>query len=233
MKDWIEVIKSEFPDKAIDISESLQLLKETISSTMDDINAKLNEAFVDRDFSLMEKYSQLAKETHNYEAKIGEIIELIDMEDVQIEDETDEEVEQRTILNYKEYVVDHHVEHTLYDDFTHKRPYAFKINDYQIVKVKTWQDMLIKTCEVLLALDEKKFLNFENIKDMNGKKKKYFSVNPNEMRSPRSVKDKIYVETNQSANSIRNLIIKLLKAYSFKISEYKVFFRADYTNIKK
>lgn len=234
MRDWLEIIKNEFPDKAIDISESLQLLRETINSTMDDINIKLNETFASRDFASMIRYSQLAKETHGYEIRLGEIIELVDTEDVQIEDETDEETEQKTIPNYEEYVVDHHVEHTLYDDFTHKRPYAFKINNnHQIVKVKTWKDMLIKTCEILLALDEKKFLNFEDAKDMNGKKTKYFSTISDGMRNPRKIGDKIYVETNQSANSIRNLIIKLLRAYNLKINEYKVFFRADYTNLQR
>lgn len=233
MKDWIDFLKNEFPNKAIDISESLQLLNETLSSTMEDINTKLNEAFAERDFQSMEKYSLIAKETHEYELKIGEIIDFIDMEELQIQDEIYEEIDKKAILNYDEYKVDHNVEHTLYDDFTHKRPYAFKINEYQLTKIKTWQDMLINTCEILIGLDEEKLLKFENNKAMNGKKKKYFSISPNQMRNPKMVSNKIYVETNQSANSIRNLIIKLLKEYEIKISEYKVFFRADYTNITK
>ena len=233
MKDWIDFLKNEFPNKAIDISESLQLLNETLSSTMEDINTKLNEAFAERDFQSMEKYSLIAKETHEYELKIGEIIDFIDMEELQIQDEIYEEIDKKAILNYDEYKVDHNVEHTLYDDFTHKRPYAFKINEYQLTKIKTWQDMLINTCEILIGLDEEKLLKFENNKAMNGKKKKYFSISPNQMRNPKIVSNKIYVETNQSANSIRNLIIKLLKEYEIKISEYKVFFRADYTNITK
>lgn len=233
MKDWIDFLKKEFPNKAIDISESLQLLNETLSSTMEDINTKLNEAFAERDFQSMEKYSLIAKETHEYELKIGEIIDFIDMEELQIQDEIYEEIDKKAILNYDEYKVDHNVEHTLYDDFTHKRPYAFKINEYQLTKIKTWQDMLINTCEILIGLDEEKLLKFENNKAMNGKKKKYFSISPNQMRNPKIVSNKIYVETNQSANSIRNLIIKLLKEYEIKISEYKVFFRADYTNITK
>lgn len=233
MKDWLEVIKNEFSDKAIDIAESLQLLQETVNTTMDDINSKLNDAFIKRDFPGMEKYTKLAKETHIYETKIKEIIEQLDMDNQIVVDETDEEIEKRTIPNYSDYVIDHHIEHTLYEDFTHKRPYAFKIKHNHLVKVKSWQDILIKTCEFLLAVDEKKFLNFESIEEMNGKKNKYFSVESNKMRVPRNVSNRIYVETNQSANAIRNLIIKLLKAYNFKINEYKVFLRADYTNIQK
>lgn len=233
MKDWLEDIKNQFPDKAIDISESLQLLKETINGTMDDINKKLNDAFIKRDFEAIERYTLLAKKTHGYENRIEEVIEQIGIESELEVDETDEETEKRAIPNYTDYVVDHNIEHTLYDDFTYKRPYAFRINAHQLVKVKTWQDMLIQTCEFLLVVDERKFLNFEYSKEMQGKKNKYFSVEPDKMRQPRKIGDKIYVETNQSANSIRNLIIKLLKAYNFKITEYKVFFRADYANLNK
>lgn len=68
---------------------------------------------------------------------------------------------------------------------------------------------------------------------MNGKKIQYFSVNPENMRKPKIVNNKIYVEMNQSGNAIRNLIIKLLKEYNFKINEYKVYFRADYSNLNK
>ena len=93
--------------------------------------------------------------------------------------------------------------------------------------------MLVKTCEILLALDEKKFLNFENVSEMNGKKNMYFTTNPSNMMKPKNVSGKIYIETNQSSNAIRNLLVKLLKKYQFKISEYKVYFRADYTNLNK
>jgi uncharacterized protein YeeX (DUF496 family) len=41
----------------------------------------------------------------------------------------------------------------------------------------------------------------------------------------------IYVETNMSSNSIRNIIIKMLKEYNIKISDFKLYFRADYTNM--
>lgn len=225
--------KNQFPDKAIDIAESLQLLKETVNGTMDDINKKLNDAFIKRDFEAIERCTLLAKKTHGYENRIEEVIEQIGIESELEVDETDEETEKRAIPNYTDYVVDHHIEHTLYDDFTYKRAYAFRINAHQLVKVKTWQDMLIKTCEFLLVVDERKFLNLEDCKEMQGKKNKYFSVDSYKMRQPRKIGDKIYVETNQSANSIRNLIIKLLKAYNFKITEYKVFFRADYSNINK
>jgi ribose 5-phosphate isomerase RpiB len=53
------------------------------------------------------------------------------------------------------------------------------------------------------------------------------------MNDPKPVLNKIYVETNQSANSLRNLIVKMLKEFNLKISDYKIYFRADYTELNK
>ncbi len=231
MKQTLETIKNEFPDKAIDISESLQLLKEIINNAMEDINGKINMAFGNRDFNNVKKYSDLAERTHIYEQKIEEVIDFIDIENNSIENETDEKTEKKTIPNYADYMVDHNIEHTLYENFTHKRPFAFKINDNQLIEVNTWQDLFIKTCEFLLTVDEDKFLSLEDNERMNGKKNKYFSTSPAEMRNPKTILNKIYVETNQSANGFRNIIVKLLKEYNFKISEYIIFLRADYTKL--
>lgn len=235
MKEALKTVKIEFPDKAIDILESLQLLQETISSTMEDINDKINEAFNNRDFNSVQMYSKLAKETHSYEEKLEGIIDFIDVEidDMILGNETDEETEKRIIPNYADYLVDHNIEHTLHENLTHKRPYAFKVSNYQKIEVNTWRDMFIKTCELLLAVDEDKFLSFENNERMNGKKNKYFSTDPSSMRDPKPVLDKIYVETNRNANGLRNTIVKLLKEYNFKVSEYKIYFRADYSEINR
>lgn len=199
MKELLSTIKNEFPDKAIDISESLQLLKEMVNSTMEDINDKMNIAFENRT----------------------------------IENEIDEEDEKRTIPNYDDFVVDYNIEHSLYESFTHKRPFAFQIRQEKLIEIKTWQEMLARTCEYLIGIDEGKFLNFENSSHMNGKKNKYFSKNPNLLRNPVSIMDKIYIETNLSSNDIRNKIIKMLKEYNIKITDYKVYFRADYTSLNK
>ncbi|MCG8538841.1 MAG: hypothetical protein MJA82_02735 [Clostridia bacterium] len=229
----IEKVKEESPDKAIDISESLDLLRTVINDTIEVFGDKINAAISNRDFESVNIYSDIAKEAHSYEGKIEEIMTMLEVEEIEINEETEEEIEKTTIPNYAEYVVDNKIEHTLYENFTHKRPFAFKLNEHQIIEVSTWQDMLIKTCEYLLAIDEEKFMNFENNEKMNGKKNKYFSTNPNSMRKARTVNHKIYVEINQSGNAIRNLIVKLLKEYDFKISEYKVYFRADYSTLNR
>ncbi len=230
-QELVKRIKEEFPDKAIDIMESLELLRVVINDTVEAVGTKINTSFSQKQYDKIPYYSSMAEDIGVCEKKIEEMISMIDVDDLIVEEETDEEAEVKIIPNYSEYIVDHNSEHTLYENFTHKRPYGFKLNDQHIVEVKTWQDMLIKTCEYLLTIDEKKFMGFENKKTMNGKKNKYFSTNPDDMRKPRKVADKIYVEINQSGNAIRNLIMKLLKEYNFSIGEFKVYFRADYTSL--
>lgn len=230
----IEIIKKEFPEKAIDLSECLTLLNEVINDTMEAMNNKMSSAYSIRDFANSKKYMDLGMFINEYENKINEIIDKLEVEDTQIEleSETDEETEKKIIPNYAEYTVDSRIEHTLYENFTHIRPASFKLNNYN-EEVRTWQEMLIKTCEYLLKTNQEKMHSFCNIPSMNGKKNKYFTKNASELRKAAPISSDLFIETNMSGNSIRNLIIKILKEYGLKASDYKVYYRADYTALNK
>lgn len=99
----------------------------------------------------------------------------------------------------------------MYENFTHIRPFGFKINNNRLIEGRTWQEVLIKTSEILFNKYRTKLLSFENNKNMNGKKNKYFSCKAEGIRKPELVANSIYIETNMSENAIRNLIIKMLK----------------------
>lgn len=228
----VEKFKEEFPDKAIDISEGIELLRETIKDSIDAIGNRINKAITNReDFENLSVYYDMAKDAYGIEKKIQEIMNMLEVEEIEVSEETEEEIKKKTIPNYVDYIVDNNIEHTLYENFTHKRPFGFKFNENHVVEVSTWKDMLVKTCKILMVIDKNKFMSFESNDAMNGKKKKYFSANPNLMTKPRKIADNIYIETNQSGNAIRNLMVKLLKEYDFRINDYKVYFRADYTNL--
>ena len=225
-------IKNEFPEKAIEIIEGLELLRMVIDDTVVTIGEKVNESFSEKQYDKLPYYSKLAEEMGTYEKKLKEVIDILDIEDLELEGkkEVDEEKE---IPDYDQYTIDKNIEYSLYENFTHKRPYAFKLLDDRLIRVKTWQEMLIKVCENLIEVDEEKIIGFEELEHMNGKKKKYFSSKSKGMRNPKRVANKIYVETNQSANSIRNLLIKILKEYGLKTGDLKIYLRADYTEINK
>lgn len=234
LKEILNIIKGDFPDKSIDISESLGLLMDTIDDIMNRINDKMGQAYLNRDFSTAEKYITLGKSINFYENKVDEVIDFTRIEENEANKEDESENDNiKSLPNYEEYVVNNKVEHTLYENFTHIRPFGFKIDGKELIEVKTWQEVFLKTCELLLYKDEKIFLQFENKPNMNGKKNKYFSVSVKGMRKPEMISNKIYVETNMSSNSIRNIIVKMLREYDIKVNDFKLYFRADYTNINK
>lgn len=174
-QELLKNIKNEFPDKAIDIIEGLELLRMVIDDTVETIGEKVNESFSEKQYDKLPYYSKLAEEMETYEKKMKEVIDILDIEDLELEskEEVDEEKE---IPDYDKYTIDKNIEYSLYENFTHKRPYAFKLLDDRLIRVKTWQEMLIKVCESLIEVDEKKIIGFEEHEHMNGKKNKCFSV---------------------------------------------------------
>ena len=155
-----------------------------------------------------------------------------DEKEADIVEQTDEE-EKRVIPDYNKYIVDNTVPHTLYEDFDFKRPISFKLKDTKFM-VSTWIDVFKSTCEVLYKKDTLTFRSFIDDKNMNGRKKSYFSLTESNIRKPRKLEcADIYIESNLSANSIKQIIIKMLRKYNIKITDYLVYFRADYTELNK
>ena len=76
----------------------------------------------------------------------------------------------KEIPNYEEYRVDNTIEHTLKEDFTHKRPSSFKIGENYTSIVNTWQEMMLDTCKYLIKIDENKFKQIISKPRLNGRK---------------------------------------------------------------
>ena len=223
------IIKEFFPEKAVELSETLELLRDTMDDTRQDIKKLLDLLYDQGQHDEMIPHIQLAAAILEYMGRVQEVQAALELEEqVMVENDTEEEP---GLPNYQAYAVDSQVVHNLHEDFTYTRPAAFEFKGER-VEVRTWQQMLIKTCEMLMALDRERFVNFENDPTMRGRKTKLFSTNPANIRNPHKLQDsELYVETNLSANSMRNLIIKMLQKYNLKPSEFKVFLRADYTSL--
>ena len=228
LMEMVKIIKEFFPEKAVELSVTLELLRDTMEDTRQDINKLLGNFSNQGQYEAMFPHIQLATAILEYMARVQELQATLEPEE-QIPVKSNEE--EPGLPDYQAYTVDSEVVHTLHEDFTYTRPAAFEFKGER-VEVRTWQQMLVKTCEMLLTIDRERFIKFENDPTMQGRKQKLFSTNPSNIRNPQKIKDsKLYVETNLSANSIRNLIIKMLQKFSLKLSEYKVFLRADYTSL--
>ena len=88
--------------------------------------------------------------------------------------------------------------------------FTFKCKRYE---VKTWKELLIQICNIMLATHKDMF---DQILNLIGRKRPYFTKNKNELRSPERINGtNIYVEINLSANGIVKLSKDVLSAFGY------------------
>lgn len=231
-----EFLGKEVPSSISDIREALDLLATSIDSAVDQVGEKVTKSFADKDFKKVSELSLNSEELDSISKKIQDVIGDLDniIDDRNIEEDLKEvdAIDEKSIPNYGDYLVDTEVEHNLYEDLTHKRPCAFKIEDTR-VEIKDWKGALVKTIDYLAKKDPNIVRSFVDDSKMNGKKVIYFSrVKLPTMRAVVEIKSvNIYVATNLSANGIRNLLIKILNKYNIKLSDYKIYLKADYSEL--
>ncbi len=235
LDDLILQIKEYFPKNAIEIKECLMLLSESIDSAMSDIQKASDIAFKDRNFDKYDSAGQIARNVNQVQITVDKYISDLELEDLKEESEVitrqeeEQQIENRKLPSYGDYIVDSNIPYGLYEDFTHKCPAAFSISGTKI-EARQWKDVLLLTCEVLAKKDTQRVVGFVSDPTMQGKKVNYFSKNPDKMRKPVKLENiDVYIETNMSSNQIRNVIIKILRKFDLKITDYNIFLRADYT----
>ena len=93
--------------------------------------------------------------------------------------------------------------------------------------------MLLQTCNIISEMDKELIMSFPESERMNGKKITYFAYKEEVVvRAPRKIQNlDLYVSTNHSANSIRNIVINILREYKISISDFKIYLRADYSEL--
>ncbi len=99
------------------------------------------------------------------------------------------------------------------ETFIGKKPRTFTFLG-QTQKVRKWKEILTNVCNLLA---EHKAGEFEKVLDLTGRKRRYFSRNPEDLKEPRIVSGTdIYVETNFNAQNLINIAYKVLKAFGFE-----------------
>ncbi|WP_195468137.1 hypothetical protein [Clostridium sp. D43t1_170807_H7] len=231
-----EFLAEEVPSSVGDIREALDLLASSIDSAIERVGEKAKLSIDNKEYSKINQLIDNSKELDSISKKIQEVIgdldTIIDNRNIEEDSKKIDEVDERSIPNYSDYLVDTEVEHNLYEDLTHKRPCAFKIEGTR-VEIKDWKGALVKTIDYLAKKDPSIVRSFVDDSKMNGKKVIYFSrVKLPTMRAVVEIKSvNIYVTTNLSANGIRNLLIKILNKYNIRLSDYKIYLKADYSEL--
>ena len=235
MDKLLNFIKEKYPQNANDISESLELLADTLEDLRASVNKEFSKLAEKGEYEKIPEYTEYAKEIKAIQDNLDSLVEKLEITDSPELVEEEKEYTAKVLPNYEEYQVDNQIEHNLYEDFTHKRPFSFKLLD-RAYNVKTWKDMLLILCEELYSKDKNIFETMITKPSMQGKRRKNFSKTPEELRELSRLKmnnSDIWIETNMSGNGIRNLIIKILKEYKLKVTDVSVYFRADYSELNK
>lgn len=136
-------------------------------------------------------------------------------------------------INYndKSFLTDITIPHTLYENFTYTRPAYMEINSDRIEGTQ-WKELYINLCNYLNSKNNKIFNEFLTDPMMKGKKYVYFSKDKEIFRDPRKIlNSNIYTESNFSAQTIRNIIVKMLEKYKIPKYNCKIFLRKDYSSL--
>lgn len=228
----IEYARKFFPQHAAEISDALEMFGFTLDDLLNKLNGELMLAHKNREYDKSNELVELSKTVTEIQDEISRYVALMHIEEEDEEEETAEEEEpdsgQKTVLDYAQYAVDSTVPHSVDESFTNTKVAAFMLKNKRL-EVNNWKDMLLKTCEYLHDLDADRFMRLVNDPQMRGRKIQYFSKTLVVGKNAKLKDLDIYVWTNQSANSIKNLIKKMLIKYGIKVNDCQIFLRADYS----
>ena len=117
--------------------------------------------------------------------------------------------------------------HSLFENFTFKRPHGFILKGTAITGVITWKRLYTRLCESLYRLDPQTFHALP-------KNEEFISSHGNPMFSEDNVNfhtsisvGGLYANAHFSANGFRDSIGKLLGEFGIPASEFDIFLRED------
>ena len=228
----IEFINMYFPECSSEIATAMELLASSILGVKTSITKLLPKLYNNNEFEKISECIEHTKDITYIMDMLSNYSDLLLVE-IQTEDEVNNEAEkpapksQQGKIDYNKFRTDEKMPYNLYYDFTHTKPAAFSIEGNRH-EVRRWQDLYIKTCEYLLKKDKTIFATFISDEDMQGKKRIYFSNNTDNLFKPKAIKgSNVYLESNLSANHIRNIIVRMLDKYDISRQQYQVFLSKD------
>lgn len=254
----INFLNENYAYNADEIYECLNLLVDTLDSTLAAIQHASANAFAQRDFSKIKQQADMADEINSMQEKIKGYMEQlrvslpddgINMPDDDTDDSSEEtdnpletsaeeagkayEEQPARLLDQEDYKADSSIKHTLNEDFSFKKPAAIEIGSTRL-EVRDWRDLFFLTCETLVRMDRSIFESFISDPSMNGRRVMYFSKSRRGMTAPRKLPGTdIYVSMQLGANGIRRLISKMLRRYNIDDDKCYVYFSEDYSSLIK
>lgn len=225
-------IREKYKERGIELAEGIGLMNIVLEDILSELTGDINKLMMDNKYDIAQTYMKAHESVNGYIARNHDLIGLLEPQDDDIiQDEDIEDERMRGQPDYERYAVNRNIPRSLYESFKHKRPHAFEIKDYK-QEAFTWKEVFLKTSKFLYQQNPNIMNQFPDDKHMNGRTRAHFSFIKDNLREPIKIEgSNIYLETNQSADSIRQIIIKMLRKYDIKTSDFIVYFRADYSEL--
>lgn len=209
--DTIQYVIENFPSMSIDIQNGLLNLSDILEKTIDHIEDKSSELVKeDRNFELSQAYRDTSIAIYGMAQNIKDYVLWMEDEYEKNEEKNKEDEEKKTDEIDEEEPAEDNADNdtmqelssssqeiAIYNDFSGKEPEAFILRD-DIVKVDDWNDLLVKTAEVLT----KKYKNNRNSNKVVGT----FDI----------------IDAKSSQNEFRDTAIEMLNEYKISLDQFKV-----------
>ena len=210
------------------ILEDLETVRESLLSLSDDIWMSIDH----NDTPLMERgcefkgvYNNKMDQFDSLSSEISALVQNFTNVNLQSK-ESDESVgdteNERLVLELRK-----DEPHSLFENFTFKRPHGFILRGAATTGVVTWKRLYTRFCEALCRLDPQQFRELPMNKDfISSHGNPMFSKEKSNIHNPICVGG-LYTNASLSANGFRDSIRKLIEVFEIKTSEFDIFLRED------
>lgn len=211
------------------ILEDLEAVRENLLALSDDIWGSIDHndpAALEAGVEFKRAYNAKAADFDRVATDLSALIQQYTSVSLEQEEQTggeDREQNERIIaaLNREE-------PHSLAEDFTYKRPHGFILAGQAATGITTWQRMYELVCRQLIARDLNRFQGLcDDPHFISNRGHHTVTREPNTLRKALEVGHGLFVESNLSANGVRDLIRRFLAAFEISSDEMQVFLRED------
>ena len=118
--------------------------------------------------------------------------------------------------------------HRLDENFTYRRPHGFVLDGRATTGITTWQRLYQLVCHQLLAADEARFRSLEeNPEFISPRGHRIVTRDRISLRKAMELPGEIHVESNLSANSICDVIRRMLGEFGIPEDRMQIYLRQD------
>lgn len=216
-------------DRTREILEDLEAVRENLLALSDDIWLSIDHndpEALEQGVEFKRAYNEKAAAFDQVASELSGLIQQYTSVRLEESEQTggdDREQNERIIaaLNREE-------PHGLTEDFTYKRPHGFILASQAATGVTTWQRLYELVCRQLFARDEGRFRSLiDHSEFISNRGHHTVTTDASSLRKPLSVGGDLYIEANLSANSIRDVLRRLLAAFEIPIEQMQLYLRQD------